>query len=105
MKNAARRKLYWGGHFSFEPDMAFFPYTYDRNGAQKSLCVGMSGVREQRVCKSELTYGPQIHDCNTGADVFDYGQIMGNEQVGQSPVFLSIHEQIKDLGLDRYIQG
>jgi len=39
------------------------------------------------------------------ADVFDDGEVVGNEQVGQAELFLEILEQVDDLGLDRDIEG
>jgi hypothetical protein len=39
------------------------------------------------------------------ADVFDDGQIVGNEQVGQPVLLLEVLEQVDDLGLHRNIQS
>ncbi len=39
------------------------------------------------------------------ADVFDDGEIVGNEKVGEVKFFLEVHQKVDDLGLDRNIEG
>jgi hypothetical protein len=38
------------------------------------------------------------------ADVFDDGEIVGNEEVGEVKFFLEVHQKVDDLGLNRHIE-
>ena len=46
----------------------------------------------------------QIHDHDAMADVFDHGEVVRDEQVGQPVLLLQIHEQVHDLRLHRNIK-
>ena len=37
--------------------------------------------------------------------MLDHGEIMADEEVRQLELFLQVHQQINDLGLDRHIEG
>ena len=39
------------------------------------------------------------------ADVFHYGEIVGNKKIGQVQFFLEIHQKIHDLSLNGDVQG
>ena len=39
------------------------------------------------------------------ADVLDHGEVVGDEQVGQTVLGLEVHQQVYDLGLDGNIQS
>ncbi len=41
---------------------------------------------------------------NLIADVFNDGEIVGNEEVGEVKFFLEVHQKVDDLGLDRDIE-
>ena len=39
------------------------------------------------------------------ADVFNDGEVVGDKEVSKVELFLKIHEEVDDLGLDRDIEG
>ena len=39
------------------------------------------------------------------ADVFNDGEVVGNEKVGEVKFFLEVHQKVDDLSLDRDIEG
>jgi hypothetical protein len=48
----------------------------------------------------------QVHDGDTGTDVPDNGEIVGNEEIGETlHAFLEFLEEVDDLGLNRYVEG
>ena len=46
-----------------------------------------------------------FEDGNLIADMFNHGEVMGDEEVGEIELFLKIHQKIDDLGLDRNVEG
>ena len=48
---------------------------------------------------------PYVHHHDVVADVAHHAQVVGDGHVRHAPFCLQIHEQIKDLGLDGYIQA
>jgi hypothetical protein len=46
----------------------------------------------------------EIHDCNPVADVADYGEIMGDKEIGEIKLSLKVFQEVDDLCLDRDIE-
>jgi len=65
----------------------------------------MSGFVEKLVGWSGLYQLADIHDRHPIGDVFDHAQIVSHKQVSQVKLLLQLQQQIKDLCLDRDIQG
>lgn len=49
----------------------------------------------------DLTF---VHHRDALADMLDDRHVVGDEEVGQSELFLKVHEQVDDLRLDRHIE-
>src|SRR5665648_61338 len=47
---------------------------------------------------------PEIHDADGVRNMLDNRKVMGDEQICQIKFLLKIHEQVDDLGLNRYIE-
>src|SRR5829696_1289732 len=65
----------------------------------------MQRVRVEFVAVSQFDQLAEVHHPDAVADVFDDGEVMGDEKVGQTPVSLELPHQVDDLGLDRNIQS
>ena len=50
----------------------------------------MQRITENILCRSVLYQIAQIHNTDSIRNIFDYRQIMGNEQVGQVVFFLQL---------------
>ena len=70
----------------------------------KGLCVGMPWCFKQLLCAGQFADYPEIHDRDTGADMLYDRKIMGDKHVSKPSFFLCVHEEIKDLRLNRHIQ-
>ena len=55
--------------------------------------------------RAEFDDFSEIHHHDALADVFDYGEVVRDEQVGDAALFLQVLEQVDDLGLDADIQS
>ena len=82
------------------------PLRVDRgDGGEKALGVGMIGVCCDHFGRTLLDQFAVLEDGDLIADVFDHGEVMRDEEVGEIEFFLQIHQEIDDLGLHRDIQG
>lgn len=66
--------------------------------------IGMNRRAADLARWSEFHQPPEIHHGGSLAEMFDHGQVMGNEQVGQSPGLLQFLEKLNNLCLDADIQ-
>src|SRR5699024_1876325 len=66
----------------------------------QSLGVGMTGVLVDLGVGTLLHGPPEIHPRDPGGDVPDHGQIMGDEDVGETELALQLFQQVDDLRLD-----
>jgi hypothetical protein len=64
----------------------------------------MQGVFIKRPRRDPFHDAAQVHDRDCVGHMLDDGQVMGNEQVTQSQLFLKRQQQVEDLGLDGDIQ-
>ena len=80
-----------------------------RNGAgdglQQGFRIRMKGGAVKFNCRGDFNNPSEVHDSHTLAQVFDYGEIVGNKEVGQTELLLDVIEQVDDLGLNREIEG
>ena len=76
-----------------------------RYSGDEGLSIRVSGMAINLITISQLDNSAQIHHSHSITEVTYGGQIMGNEQVGQSQVALQLLEQVEDLSLDRDIQS
>ena len=76
----------------------------DRRRRQQRLGVGVLRVGEQLVGGRVLDDAPEVHDGDLGRDVAHHGQIVGDEQVGQTELLLQVLQQVDHLALDRHVE-
>ena len=72
---------------------------------QQRLGVGMGGVPVQVVGRGHLDQLPQVHHRHPVAHVLDHGQVVGDEDHGETEPGLEVGQQIEDLGLDGHVEG
>jgi len=60
----------------------------------------MPGIVIQILPVRKLNDFTQIHDGNPIADMTDYGQVVGNEQICQIKFLLELFKEVNDLSLD-----
>ena len=75
------------------------------DGGEEALGVGMGGVGGDEFGGAFFDELTVFKNGDLIADVFDDGEIVGNEEVSKVELFLEVHQKIDDLGLDRDIEG
>src|SRR5215831_16658362 len=84
MEVAAR---WWGcrrGHVAFEDEPLLLGARIgDRSRRQQRARIGMQRSREQLLLAGELDNTSEIHDGHSMADVFDYTEVVADEEVGE----------------------
>ena len=65
----------------------------------------MPGVGEQLVGRGNLHHIAQIHNADPVGNVADNGQVMGNEQIGQTVFLFQLLQQVDDLGLNGHVKS
>ena len=76
----------------------------DGNGRQQRLGVGMLRAADELLRRRVLHDAAEIHDDDAVGDVFDDGEIVGDEEVGEAELALQIVQQVDDLRLDRHVE-
>ena len=71
---------------------------------KQRLCVRVHGIEEKFIGLSELNDLAQVHDGHPVADVFDDGEVVRDEKVGEAEFLLQVAEEIDDLRLNRDIE-
>ena len=74
-------------------------------GGEQSPGVGVLGVAVKRVAVGEFDDAAQVHDGDAVAEVFDDGEVVGDEKVGEAEFVLEVLEKVEDLGLDADVEG
>ena len=75
------------------------------NGSEQALGVGMGGVGGDEFGRAFFDEFTVFENRDLIADVFNDGEVVGNEKVGEVKFFLEVHQKVDDLGLDRDIEG
>ena len=75
------------------------------NGGEEALGVGMRGVGGDEFGGAFFDEFTVFENRDLVADVFNDGEVVGNEKVGEVKFFLEVHQKVDDLGLDRDIEG
>ena len=65
----------------------------------------MQRVGEQLLCRGLLHDVAQVHHGDVVREVVDHGQVVGDEDVGQTHLLLKLFQQVQDLRLDGDVQG
>ena len=74
-------------------------------GGEQALGVGMSGVGGDEFGGAFFDEFTVFENGDLIADVFNDGEVVGDKEVSKVELFLKIHEEVDDLGLDRDIEG
>jgi hypothetical protein len=74
-----------------------------RNRADESLCVGVTGILQDRIRCTGLDDCTSVHDGDTTCKILDDGKIVGDEKIGHLKRVLQVEQQIDDLRLNRYV--
>ena len=66
--------------------------SHDRKGNCRQQCSGiwMDRILEQHISRCFLDHLAQIHNCNIIGEIFNYRQVVGNKDVGQSQICLQL---------------
>ena len=65
----------------------------------------MDGILVQLIALRQLHQSAQIHDADAVGNVAHHGQVVGDEQIGQTQLLLHVLQHIDHLGLDGHVQG
>jgi len=71
----------------------------------QSLRIRMLGLADDGFGVCHFDDFAQIHDHNPVAEVFDYGQVMGDKEKSYTVLLLQTLQEVDDLGLNRNVQG
>ncbi len=77
----------------------------DRRCCQQLASVGMMRCLKDIATVAYLDNLAEVHNCNPVADPLHNGQIMADEQVGDTMAALQVDQQIDNLRLYRYVEG
>lgn len=75
------------------------------DGGEEALGVGMGGMGGDEFRGAFFDELTVFENRDLIADVFNDGEIVGNEKVGEVKFFLEVHQKVDDLGLNRDIEG
>ncbi len=102
---AARGRVQRGGDVAPQDrPLLLRPGDGDGRGGEQGLGVGVQGVAEQVVLRSDLHDLSQVHDRHPVADVLHHAEVVGHEEVGQREPLPKIGQQIDDLRLNGDVQ-
>ncbi len=76
----------------------------DGNGRQQGRRIGVPRVDVDLADGADLDDFAEVHDCDAIAEVTDHGQVVGDEEVGESEVSLQARQEVDDLGLDAHVE-
>ena len=83
---------------------AFLHQGLRSNSRQQRLGIRMTGIAENFFAGGQFNQAAQIHDADAVRNVADHAEVMRNEQIGQSGVFLKADEQIDNLCLNGHVE-
>ena len=74
------------------------------DGGEQAAGVGVDGVGHQLLGVGQLHDVALVDDGDAVRDVPHYGQVMGDEEVGDAALFLEVAQQVQHLRADGHIQ-
>src|SRR5882757_614495 len=83
---------------------AFHAPLRDGRGREQRPRVGMPGIAEEALRRSDLDDAAQIHHRDTVGDVLDDLQVVADEEIGQVQPALQVEQEIEDLAAHRDIE-
>ena len=105
MESAAGRRINGRRHVAgkAEPHHSGFGIRHG-HGGKKRLSVGVQRVFVKLVAGGDFHEAAEVHDADAVADMPDDAEIVGNEEIGKSELFLEVLEKVDYLGLDRDVE-
>ena len=86
------------------PGIVFLRWIRFGDGGDEGLGVGVFRVFVDFFSGSCFDDFAEVHDGNAVRDVFDDGEIVRDEEVGEFSFFLQVEEEVEDLRLDRDVE-
>ena len=74
------------------------------NRAEECFGIGVGGVFEDFVARSDFHDAPEVHHGDVIGDVPDYGEVVSDKEVGEAEFLLEIFEEVQNLRLDGDIE-
>ena len=74
------------------------------NGGQKGSRIRMQGILKELVRIRQLHHLAEVHNTDTVGEVLNDGQVVGDEQDGQTELLTQLVEQVDDLCLNGNVQ-
>ena len=105
VKRTAAGRFQGAGDFPFQRRVFDIFRIGHRYRGEQSHGIRVAGAIIKSISIRQFHKVPQVHDPDMGADVFDHGQVVGDNQIGQAQLCPKIHQEIQDLGLNGNIQG
>ena len=72
---------------------------------QEALGIGVGGIVEEGVGGSNLHDLTEVKDTHSVRDLTEDGEIMGDEEIGQTEGGLELYQEIQNLSLNGEVQG
>ena len=107
-ERAAFRRVYGRRHISGEDHALVFALLLrigDGDGGEERGGVGMARLAVESVSVGDLYDLAEVHHGDPVRDVFDHGEVVGYEDVGEVELLLQVLEQVDDLRLDRDVKA
>src|ERR687897_2772670 len=76
----------------------------DRDGREQRGGVGVARLAVERRLVGDLHDLAEIHHGHPVRDVLDYGEVVGDEDVGEVELLLEVLQKVDDLRLDRDVE-
>ena len=108
VEHAAGRRVDRAGQVTLQQDplaLARCSGVGHRHGRQQRVGVGVQRLLVEGVAVGELHDVTEIHHGDAVGDVAYYGEVVRDEDVGDSELVLDVLEQVDDLSLDRDVEG
>ena len=74
-------------------------------GGEEALGVGVGGMVGDLFGGAFLDEFAVLQNGDLVADMLDDGEVVGNEEVGETELVLQVHEEVHDLGLNGDVEG
>lgn len=105
-ETAGIRQVYRRGNLALDNLTLGLILAHDRQRNCRKQCLG---VRMQRIFEQQISWcffyhSSHIHNRNIIREIFYNGQVMGNEDIGQSQILLQLFEQVQNLRLNGNVQ-
>lgn len=105
MEVAAWRRVEWAWNFTGNRGETLFPGFDARDLGEQRARVRVIGAAEDFFGRSGFDNAAQIHDQHSVGEMLDDAKVVTDEQISQIKLAPEIHEQVQNLGLDRYVES